>query len=202
MRVAETYDGGFRPPTHALGLPIVPRPAIHASPRSPTHAAEPRWPSHRCHDCTMDLNPISTIASAFVGAVTALSVNWLSGKSRRHDTLRQWRADAYAEFISEAHLAAHKLGRLAIERRGKELDADDNWNLDSSVRRRLRIIEMVASPELLEAANTLVAALREFRETVRRGAQYESRAYLAAYRPYQDARIEFARIARANLGIS
>ena len=141
------------------------------------------------------------VIGIFLGFVVRLAQDKRALAEARSDTLRHWRADTYSDFVQAAHVAGHGLGQLARTHRGAELDDSEHWSLDTDVRRHLRIVEMVASDELLCEANSLVALLREFRDAVRDGAEYQTDAYNDAFRPFQEQRLTFARAARADLGI-
>ncbi len=150
---------------------------------------------------SVETNVWTITLSALVGALSALLVNWVARRGQRQDTLRQWRADTYRDFVQATHDAAHRLGVLALDGRGTDLSDDDNWRLDSSARRNLRAVELVSSARLRGAAIALTESLRSFREVVRTGAEYKSEEYEAALNPYRDARAAFASAARKELGI-
>jgi hypothetical protein len=119
---------------------------------------------------------------------------------QREDSLRQSRAEAYREFVREAHLAAHLIGRTAV---GCDAPLDRSpevlARVDSEVARRLYELEIFAGAEVLAAARSVRSRLVEFRIEVQQDVPYMSDAYRRALRAYQDARKELLSAARTEM---
>jgi len=145
----------------------------------------------------------SPVLVALVGAAAGFGLALLREKlarvESRQDTLRQWRADAYAEFAKQAHSAVHRLGRKVIDGKADDLTDDDNWLYDAQVDSALRVVEIVGSDEVRAAAYAMKEAFREFRRTARAGVVYATDEYWGALAPFQEARQAFADAARRDL---
>jgi hypothetical protein len=147
---------------------------------------------------------IAAISSASALAGSAITL-WAEARRQRHahadliaDSLRTRRVDAYQEFIREAHLAAHLIGRTAP---GCPQPLDDSPEIlarvDSEVARRLYEIELFAEEQPLLAARAVRIALLEFRRVVETRAVYMEQSYREALAVYQKARSEYLAAVRA-----
>lgn len=129
-------------------------------------------------------------------------------------TRRKERVVAYQEFLAEAHMAAHLIGRASVvpgsvaemERGAIPLtDAKDRdaafARVDDSVARRVFTLEIVGNVAAVGEASNVRWALAELRDQVRSGkAPYNTTNYKSALRPYQEARKRFIDLVRAETG--
>lgn len=151
------------------------------------------------------LNAILPVLSLLLGAGLSYWAERRRYKTTREDSatdaLRSQRGAAYRQFISDAHGAAHLLGRAAA---GSTVPLVDDKvgalaRVDSDVARDLYELEIFAGEDVLDAAREVRARLIQFREVIMDGALYYDETYLASLRKYQAARSAFLTAARAEL---
>jgi len=144
--------------------------------------------------------PVLTLVAGAVLTYVAETVRYRrSRRDQLSDALVQQRAAAYRQFLLSAHAAAHLLGRAAggSETPLTAVEAPDvHARVDSDVSRDLLELEVIATPQVLEAARQVRARLRDFRAVVAGGSAYMSEEYRAALGQYQLARTGFVEQAR------
>ena len=152
----------------------------------------------------MNSSVVLPLGSLILGSVLTFVFETLRHRRTRaeavHDARRGERSQAYIDFLNSAHEAAHLLGR-ATPGCPHPIDADVSyWKLDSDVTRRLRVVEILGSDDVIDAARAVRQSLGQFREATRRpGVTYESPAYLESHAVFARHREALIVAARADL---
>jgi hypothetical protein len=161
---------------------------------------------------------VPTLAGVAIGALASIALAWYARSSDRRDSLNELRRLAYAAFLTEAHLCAHELGKLALDAgpNPRQLPsgevADAIWYAaDARVARELRNVELVGERRSVAKAREVQVALFKFREHLsdRLRAQnpivysdsvHTESEYQQVRKPFKVARDEFIRHVRDELG--
>jgi hypothetical protein len=147
-----------------------------------------------------------------VGVVLGIGSQWLL--HRRHqeealaDRLHAERREAYTALLVSASECAQLLGSVAAghgygETGGEEARQKAAYAVDRDLTPRFRAIELVGTPEAVDAAAEMRRRLLQFRDRMTRGEgplpAYESNEYRQVYEPFQRARDKFIAVARSDV---
>lgn len=156
--------------------------------------------------------------AGLIGVIAGGLLTFLGEEFRRRRTdaeaRRRERVVAYREYLAEAHLAVHLIGRASVVPGSKaertasgavpltsEEQRDDAFTrVDSGVARRLFELEIIGNKEVMRPARAMRILLTILRNEVRAGrADYWTGPYLKWFRLYQDARGAFEAATRADI---
>jgi hypothetical protein len=148
---------------------------------------------------------------ALVGVVLGIFSQWLlqrrSRAEARADRLRTDRCEAYVALLVSVNECAHQLARVCEHGYGAPSDAEARakaaYFFDQDVTPRHRVVELVGTPEAVDAAAEMRADLVRFRDRVtkrdRPAPAYRTDDYNQVYEPFRQARGKFVAAARADL---